>query len=465
MIDASEEVIEPFAVACMENLERAKTNSNAHLTGTVVLQRSGTSPGMKKLKSHLASGVPRAIGVGLGFAVGSYVMGGLLGGVVGGAVGLAAGATVAQALFGRTILLKQIPDNGAEPFWKGSRTYELGVNRSDAIDSPVISQDPGSKKIDPQALGNLLGEEMRQHPKEMAVAHLFGHGLAYRQAAGMDFGAYRAMLSQATTLAGRPVDLLLLESCLCGNLESLLATAPFARYAVVSEEVTDAGSISGAFSKAVKAAAGHSVTPGQLGQAVVRSNPDGTGELLRAFFGMRPRQPFNDSDPPEKIVRQTRAETLALVDMSKIEALGQAVDKLGGVLTREVRDGNLRAIEAASNEAIRAGHMPEMVGAKSMLGVGDLNIFLTSLASFYQSGLPSRQTDRVMNSLIETQEKLMDAVVEASIGHEYMQSAGLTVQLPTRHLEAVDSGFPDKMAGSAMPPRWREFVELASRNL
>lgn len=471
LIDASEEVIEPFAVACMENLERAKSNSNGHLDGTVVLQRSGVPPGVKKMKGHLASTAPRAVGLGLGIAAGAAfgagslvvpVIGGVLGGVIGGAVGLAVGGLVGDLAFGRTQLLKHIPYNGAEPYWGGSRTYELARNKTDAIDSPITAQDPSSKKLDAGAMGELMGQEMAANPRDLSVAHVLGHGLAFREAAGMDFGAYRAMLSQATTLAGRPVDLLLVESCLGGNLESLLATAPYARYAVVSEEVTSAGSVSGAFARAVKTTAGHAVTPRQLGQAVIAHNDRGQERLLRAFFGIKPKE-LDEQATPEEVVRSTSAETLALVDMSKVEALGQAVDTLGGLLVTEIESGNVRPIRAAVEMAVGTGE-PMMVLPKQSLGVGDLNVFVNGLGELLDSGLMSSPQPRALHQgLVDVQKKLADVVVSASIAPEYADSAGLTVQLPTRLLGSIEQSHPQKMSNSAMPPRWREFVELASQ--
>ncbi len=464
LIDASEEVIEPLAVACVENLESARSNSPSQLTGAVFVQRSGTSPEAKKLKATLAATVPRAIGFGLGVAAGSYLLGGLVGAGIGGAVGLAVGSTVANRMFGRTQLLGQIPDNGAEPFWKGSRTYELGANRTDAIDSKVVAEDPGARGLDPKKMGAFLGKEMAAHPDKMAVAHVFGHGLAYRQAAGLQFTAYREMLSQATTLAGRPVDLLLVESCLCGNLESLLATAPFARYALVSEEVVSAGAISHAFSKAVGAAAGHEVTPGQLGQAVVRSNPEtGVRDLFSFFFGLPPgKDEISLDDTPEQMVKKTTAETLALVDLSQVEALGQAVDRLGGVLSQEVRDGLAPAIQAASEEAMHTGGDPMLVGAKRSLAVGDLNVFVNCLAELYASGVPSKRPREVMTALADVSRQLQKTVVEASISPQFADSAGLTVQLPSRDLVVIDGQHNERLSGSAAPPRWKEFVQLAS---
>lgn len=463
LIDASEEVIEPLAVACVENLESARSNSPSQLSGAVFVQRSGVSPEAKKTKALLASTVPQAVGLGLGVAAGSYLLGGLLGAGIGGAIGLAVGSTVANRMFGRTQLLAHIPDNGAEPFWKGSRTYELGANRSDAIDSKVIAEDPGARQLDPKAMGTFLGQEMAGNPDKMAVTHVFGHGLAYREAAGLKFSGYREMLSQATTLAGRPVDLLLVESCLCGNLESLLATAPFARYAVVSGEVVSAGAMSHAFSKAVEAAVGHEVTPGQLGQAVVRSNPQNAMvDLVSFFFGVPPKDKISLDDTPEQMVKKTTAETMALVDLSQVEALGQAVDRLGGVLSQEVRDGLAPAIKAASEEAMQTGGDPMLVGAKRSLAVGDLNVFVNCLAEIYSSGLPSRRPREVMTALADVSRQLQRTVVEASISPQFADSAGLTVQLPSRDFTLIDGQHQERLSGSAAPPQWKEFVQLAS---
>ncbi|MEW6278117.1 MAG: hypothetical protein AB1758_05810 [Candidatus Eremiobacterota bacterium] len=461
LIDASEEVIEPMAVATVENLEEAHRAAGNQLTGSVFLQRSNVSPAMKNLKSHLASTLPPLLGAATGAALGCALTGSLLLGALGGVVGMAVGGMVGRMAFGRTQMLKYLPQDAAEPFWTGSRTYQLGGDRTPAIDSRVVSQDPGSSKLDPAQMGQLLGEEMQKNPDATSVAHVFGHGLAYRQAAGLPFGQYRQMLAQATSLAGRPVDLLLVESCLEGNLESLLATAPYARYAVVSEEIVSAGAISQAFSKAVGALGGQAVTPRELGTAVVASNPSPVGEMLRFFFGMPPVDP---EGPPEALVKQMRAETLALIDLDRVAGLGQAVDRLGAVLTEEVKDGMLPYLATAAEEAMVTGD-PMLSFAKQDLGVGDLNVFVNRIALLYQQGTPSSRPREVMKACVEVQERLAEAVVANSIDPQFVDSAGLTVQLPTRRLGRLDREFDDTLARSAAPPRWREFVELASANL
>ncbi len=464
LIDASETVVETYAVACMENLERAKSNAGNQLTGAVLLQRSGVSVAEKRTKAAAAVFLPRFAAAGLGAYAGISVTGHMLGGLVGGVVGWSLGARFADKNFGRTILAGMAPDDGAEPFWKGSRTYELQPTTSPAIDSKVVAQDPEARGVNTKAGGELLGQEMVRHPDKLTVAHLLGHGLAFRETAGMDFGAYKALLSQATVMAGRPVDLLLVESCLNGNLEALLATAPYARYAVVSEEVVLAGSMSGAFAKAMGSLRGQPVTPGELGARVIASNPDGSMEFFGAIFGMRDPSAHKPEDTPEVTVSKTRAETMALVDMAQIPALGQAVDKLGGLLVQEVRNGNADALREAAGGALTAGHQGALIGAKMQLGVGDLNLFVENVGQMVMTGMMhSTQPRALLGALRDVQKQLYQTVPTASIGMQYGNSAGLTVQLPTPRLALLDKKHPDTVANSAMPPRWREFVELASR--
>lgn len=203
--------------------------------------------------------------------------------------------------------------------WVGTRTYDL-------TREPVVLPTP------PQSIGAGLAETLKNHPSEHTAILLGGHGAGYLGAKGQSLAGLAETLQEATQ--GQKVDLLILHSCLLGNLETLRQLAPFAHYAVVSENSQAPRPLD----LDPKDFQGDART---LGTALVEAASTGKG-----------------------------VTTQSLIDLSKMEALSQSLERLAPEL--EKRPAETRAALA----------QPFPLGseaAQTVLGVADLGILLHAL--------------------------------------------------------------------------------------
>lgn len=163
------------------------------------------------------------LGLG-GLAAAAVGWGGALGTV--GRVVAAAGAGVAALGLAITAvrsgsLLKQghyVP----EPAWEGTNVYRIGPDRTNSLDSPVVESKPGV---------NASVADLARHAAGAQVAMIAGHGHGFWGCAGFSL--------RELQLALKGSELVVFESCLMGNLETV-AQLP-GRYAVVSENTQLAG--------------------------------------------------------------------------------------------------------------------------------------------------------------------------------------------------------------------------------
>jgi len=303
---------------------------------------------------------------------------------------------------------------------------------------------------------------MKQYPSGTTVVHMIGHGLGYRYSSGLPFGAYEKVLNDATTQAGRRPDVLLLESCLQGNFEALAATQDYARYAVVSEETISAGVVGELLRDTVKDNAGQALTPRQLGASLVQ---------------------HAENNNPLK----PGAETLVMVDTTKMPALTTAVDALGKVLADEAKDGRWEPIQGAVVGAQQYPNHPLFKDMRQILGLGDLKDFAERLKTIYDGGsvkMPSKsygpirvqveqrfgqaqvspRARAIQTAADDVLKALQGAIVESHISDRYDGAGGMSIQLPSKfekmegkaHYQKAGLGTFDQ---SASPAGWREFVK------
>lgn len=469
-IDATEPVIEPFATLDIQQLEEMKKFGGANVTADVAIERKTEAPGWKIAKGALTTAVllaPMAAGIYVAATAGSFLLGAA-------AVYLGWKGTKKLAMkgflqkgLGRIMSgIKQ--RKMEEPRWDARRTYKIEADKSGAIDSKMTSTADLPKVRNVADITDFLATHMKAYPSGTTVVHMIGHGLGYRYSAGLPFQAYEKVLADATNQAGKRADVLLLESCLQGNFEALAATQDYARYTVVSEETISAGVVGDMLRDTVKDNAGKSLTPRQFGEAFVQ---------------------HGETNNPLK----PGAETLVLVDNTKLPALTGAVDKLGTVLAAEVGDGREEPIKGAILGTEQYPKHPLFKDMRNVLAMGDLQDFAERLKTIYDGGLvemPSksygiisvRQEARfgvaqvsprareIQAAADEVLKALGDAVVERHVSPRYQKAGGISIQLPGK-FEKMEDKPHYKQAGlgtfdnSASPAGWKKFVEAMNPHM
>ena len=437
-IDATESIISPIASNEVNMYEKMKAAGGDQVTAEVAVVRN-YNPNVKAAKSlgcfaiTLAPTVGaavlakkkgdsrfiRASIVGLGMALTGYV-----------------GVSQGFALDGLKNGISAYMDYSAqEPGWDGYRMYEVKPDQTPGFESQVVGAQPDVMKPSVETASDFLARNLGSHKDQMNVVLLTGHGLAYRHSAGFSFEDYQKMLKQAVEKSGRPIDLLVVESCLVGNTEFLAGTAPYARYALVSEDVVSAGSLPTALAKAVASPDGKELTPEQLGQRII--------EASRGDRGI---------------------STLALVDLSKMQGLDQSIDKLGSTLAQQVQSGDRQAVlKAMDGTKLYPENEPLLGDQAKLLQYGDLNNFLQRLHEQFEKS-SSPQKAQVLSQIEAAQGALSQLVV----GNQAAGAANaMSIQLPAAHFQKLEERLAERVGmslfkNSAAPEGWKQFVSVTS---
>ena len=508
VIDATDPLIEPDATQDIQHFEELLTTAGSHLTGDVRIDRNATAPWTKR-----ATGIPWtalllspvATGVGLGIFCGLT-----MGPPIGAAVSLVAGwmGWKTTGLLARSGLLEKGPaqlyaahvqSKMVEPRWSGRREYELGPDRTPGIDSAPNFQGPIPPRT-PDDVAGYLARNLKKYPSGTSIVHMLGHGLVYRAAAGMSFPTYEKTLEETTRQTGRPIDVLLLESCLSGSLEGLAASYPYARYTVCSEETLQVATMSKVLKSAISDIQDRTLTPRELAATIVRgadlspklppdastnsgstspasgdTSPDSVQahQTLRARFGT-----WMKGDPSP--------ETLTAFDNAKMPRLLSAVDELGKTLAEEAREGRTAGLWDAVRGTPQFPRPGVSENLREILKVGDLGILAQRIETVYSGEkLPSPRrwgwlavtrpvahpeaaasprAAQVMQAAREVRAALNDVIVAHHTRADYQDASGLSIQLPgpglVRNEErfASATGYAPTFDNSAAPRGWKDFV-------
>ncbi len=266
--------------------------------------------------------------------------------------------------------------------WVGTRTYDL-------------TREPVVLSTTPRSIGSGLAEALKNHPSQHTAILLGGHGAGYLGAKGMSVAGLAETLQEATQ--GEKVDLLILHSCLMGNLETLRQLAPFAHYAVVSEN-----------SQAPR--------PLDLGPEDFQGDARVLGTAL-----------------VEAASAGKNVTTLSLIDLSKVEALSQSLERLAPELEKQ---------PAETREALAQPFPLGSETAQTALGVADLGILLHALGD-------SPQVE-------ECHALLREAVVANKATHLDAGSEGLSIRTGT-------SGGLTTYAELGGMPRWAQMLGVIAQ--
>lgn len=468
-MDATEAVIEPMAVDSLNKIEDAQTTGGANFTADLMLERKVMPYGQKMALGAAQLGLL----VGAGAAVVFGASAALGGSLVGLGVALAGGALIRQK--GTQLFLRGLGhcysaykdrSIGESP-WTAIRTYEVVGNKTAALDGKVTSDQPLPEKRDVPSVSDFLANGMKKYPKEdITVVHMMGHGLGYRQTAGLGYKDYKSVVEDTVQKAGRPIDVLLLESCLEGNLEAVAGVGDKARYVLVSEETIKAGAVGDLLADTTVRTNGQALTAEQWGQSMVdaANRMQASGDPMQAALA---------------------PETLALVDTQKLPAVVSAVDTLGGLLKSEMATHGEALQTAIKNTQLYPKMWPHRSTGEK-LGMGDLGHFCRNLERVYtgqsleqksgfgpfksvkQVSFPeaaaSPNAQAVLAAVAQVQQALGQAVLAHHTANNYQEACGLSVQLPTASLGKLDKKFM-AFSESAAPPQWQSFVTDMSREM
>lgn len=269
--------------------------------------------------------------------------------------------------------------------WTGTRTYDL------TGDARVVEESPSTARPEPRELGADLADALERNPSRHSAIVLGGHGKGYFGMLGMSVEDVAEALGETTRRTGRKADLLILHSCLMGNLETLRQLAPFAHYAVVSENTL-------------------TPRPLPLDEKAVQGDARALGAAL-----------------VEEASTATGVTTQSLIDLSKVEALSQSLERLAPELERNPA------------ETRRALEQPFPLGSGAV-GVADLGILLHALGD--------------KPAVTEAQGLLREAVVANKATSADQGSEGLSIRTDPTRLEGYE-----KVGGM---PRWAHMLGVVA---
>lgn len=284
-----------------------------------------------------------------------------------------------------------------EPSWNGTRVYDIGSDRTKALDSPrVLESDQRRPTV--RQLGQFIADGMKQYPAQVTAFMASGHGLAYESCSGYSLSSLKKALDDAAAQSGRKVDVVILEACLMGNLESLDMLKDSARYAVVSEETMGAAGLP--WKHIVGTLPQGSMTPAQFGQKIV----DGC-------------------------VGADGIDTVAVIDLQKVAPLTQSVNHLARELRRVVAGGGKSEVRSALRHASAypQGFFDPLT--RFSFDVRDLGDLCDSVYGRIADARVRDAADKVRTAL----EK---AVVSSTTSKKYAGASHVTIQGPKPFFKA-----------------------------
>ncbi|MHC9544583.1 MAG: clostripain-related cysteine peptidase [Vulcanimicrobiota bacterium] len=414
-LDATEGVVEPFIAGRIDEFEKLKGETSDSLEADVQIYRAGVTPGQK---------IKKGLGI---FA--AHIALPVAGFFLGGPVGLGIGLMIDAGLFaagttrdGIGNFFSGIEHRKAfpEPDWKGKRTYEITADSSPRFDSKLISSEPEGK-IDSEDFATYLAGEMKKYPSSTKeVLFLGGHGLGYRQIAGMKSSELASALHDAEMQSGKKPDVILMESCLMSNIEALSGLKDRAGIAVVSEETLGATTLP--LKELLNDAVSQGGTPEEIGKRMV-DIAGKTGQI----------------------------QTLAAIDLGKVQLLTDSMNTLGNCLSEELKNGNQKEIQNATKKAMRFPKGKMMFLERSVLKFSDLGGFMKALSG--------KKLSHETKASINDVQKAMDQVIVAKYtSNDYSEASGISFQSKPGIL--MDAS-PDlqKYDDTDMPDGWKDFID------
>lgn len=412
-IDATASDLEPFEMDRLDDLERADKGS-ANLVFEV--RRTPVSPAVKKLKAAaLASLAPGCVLAGVAGAALLATAPPLAIGAL--ALGLGEGALLFSTSRKGLQDLRFADHQSTVPPWKGTRTYEVGPHPETGVASPVLSSSRSTQAPDGKKLGAFLADAMQTYPAKRYAFVLSGHGRAMDSVGDVKVADMAEATAIAHARSGRKLDVMVLDSCLVGNFETLLPMADHVRYAIVSEEPVYTSVIDW-----------RGMIEDQQHQA-----PSATA-MAASAMNRAEGNPWH--------------QTLSTVRMSQMPPLRTALENLGSAIQSSARNGHRDEIKAAFKASARIKDSDAFSRAvEQKIDLGDAIKHLAHDVSDPQ----------VKNAASEAWHAYQKAVVDHRSSKPFSRTTGLSIQGPRAwHREdayAKKAGLPEwsKALGQMRP--------------
>lgn len=355
------------------------------------------------------------------------------GGMMAGTGWLGAGLTVGALRLLRGQTTGRLASGAAGltlPLWSGRRHYEVVADQTRGFDSTVTWEAPREERpagmgpmVRPPARGSeevqeFLKTSMAKYPSSLKVVHLAGHGNGYAQSSGFGYEEFGRVIQAVDGAA----DLLVLDTCLGGNLEALARVAEAAPFVLVSEENIEMGVIPETLRK----------TLAQLGDEPTDARALGTALIAQA-----------------STVSGAVPETLALVDTSKLADLNDSVGELGSLLADEVRQGRRDRLKPVLERASRFPRSSWL--ERKMVALGDLKLLVEDLQM-------TRGDDAIGRAAGEVVSALDEAVVARQTSGPYRGTGGISIQLPGASRTSLYPSYPYEKTDA--PQGWKEFLTV-----
>jgi hypothetical protein len=416
-LDATDSTLEASTVQRLKDLERARSDAPGSLTGAANVHRAGASKTWNRVIAAAALAVPMA-------AAGSLA---LLGGPV---IGLAAGLPLFGT--GALVALKRLAGelrkgHDLEPAWKGRRLYEVAADDGPTIASQARVQSTNRKADTVEQLRAYL--EKYSRPCDTSVFFVAGHGKGYTMMAD------NTVSDVARAFERHPQDLMILESCLMGNLESLTLLGDSAKVILASEKPITAGALPLRAMLADAVARGG--TPQEMAARMMHKVQGHNEQSARL------REQACEGSPLEALRQRVQSppiETYAAFDMAAVKRLNARLDELGGRLLKE----------SAGPEGTAAIKLA-ISGARKIEGSDDLRDLGDFLVAVSQGEFAEETRGAARQALAHLDACTLGRVVEAS--DRPLSGLSFRARLPARH---------DLYDEVPMGSDWKKLIERMS---
>ena len=384
-----------------------------------------------RMSSVLPAGLC-TVAAGVSMALGSSLSAGIFG-----ALGLALGA--------QPIARKALIESSREPLWLGSKSFNLDQDTTKGRVDSTVDDRTFHHKTSASELSEFVEKSYRENPDAEQIIWVQGHGYGHQEVASMKASELASALRSANAASGLKPELLVLNSCLMGNLEALAHLKDSAESIIASEKVISVNALDG--KSFLESATSQKLKGGELAPEFMRIARQRNAKAEQATSEIRIREAFTDWGKFKEDTRASLSEhkTLAHFDMKKLPALLNSLEELGNHFLEKPQHRKLAKKVKRSMEAI-----------DTKRGYYDLGQFLTLVSE----ALP-KSDEAFKNLLAKSEASRTDFVADFSAQKENPRSTGLSVQLQsglTGFLLQPLATLRTPHRETPLPESWKKFV-------
>lgn len=421
LLDGTDPNLEPLAARIPDDFQRASQQAEGDLAVSAALYRAGVPRTKKNLKHHLSSAISfgwnlaAAVAIGLGATGCAFAAGQYLDGLTQNQLKTYESEAEVESRWAHQRLA--IDD------WKGKQTFQIQGNNTSA--SPVNSR---CLRPEPQEFTRILLENHERWPSAVSVVHTFGHGFGIQGLCSQETETFAQALQTAADQSQKKVDVVLMESCMMGNLESLLALSRSSKFAIASEQTLN-------FVVPQHQPETRLLRPEHYAQ--LAQNPQGAEQVSQAIF-------------QQSVGQSQQQQTQARFDLEKLSQVFEPrLDQLAQKLTSELERDAQPVLEQIGKCLDKAA----LVNSQS--GFRDLQGFLEGLSS-----ADSSLSEEVQASARAALDGMAEAMPEVRLSQSAKDANlhGLSFVDPRLKFTNIQSG-ETVHYDQGMSANWRSFSQ------